>query len=67
MSAVAIAIGPVTASPVQINVTCDTRSGEEIKEIVGVLEVSVVAGEAVSIGITAGTPEEQAIADEETV
>lgn len=60
MSAVAKAVGPVTSTPVQVNVTVDAELDDEVREIVGVLEISVVAGEAVSIGISAGEPEEQA-------
>lgn len=45
--------------PVQVNVVADVVMGEEVKPLVGVLDVTVVAGETVSLGITAGTPEEQ--------
>jgi len=43
----------------QINVTADARLNEEVVPIVGVLDVTVQAGEAVSLGIATGTPEEQ--------
>lgn len=60
MSAVVKSVGPVTTSPVQINVTADADLGEGVVPLVGLLEVSVIAGEAVNVGIVAGTPEEQA-------
>ena len=57
MSAVATAVGPV--GPSQISVTADADLGSGTKQIVGTQDVDVVAGEAVSVGITAGTPEPQ--------
>lgn len=60
MSALAKAVGPVTTLPVQVNVTVDADLGDGVRHIVGVLEVSIVAGEAVSVGISASVPEEQA-------
>jgi hypothetical protein len=59
MSALVKAVGPITTAPVQVNVTADADLGAGTTPIVGLLEVSVVAGQAVSVGITAGTPEEQ--------
>jgi len=59
MTADAVAVGPVTSSPVQVNVTADADLGSGIQQIIGVLDVSVVAGQAVSVGISAGTPTEQ--------
>jgi hypothetical protein len=59
MTALVKAVGPITTSPVQVNVTVDADLGEGVRQIIGVLDISVVAGEAVSIGISAGTPEEQ--------
>jgi hypothetical protein len=44
----------------QINVVADADMGEGVVEIVGVLEVSVKAGAAASVAVTAGTPEEKA-------
>lgn len=59
LSAVITAVGPVTPTPVQINVTADADLGEGVKSITGLLEVSVVAGEAVGVAISAGSPEAQ--------
>jgi hypothetical protein len=59
LSAVIKAVGPTTATPVQINVTADADLGEGVKPITGLLEVSVIAGEAVAVAISAATPEEQ--------
>ena len=44
----------------QINVVADADMGEGVVETTGVLEVSVKAGAAASVAITAGTPEEKA-------
>lgn len=57
MSAVATAVGPL--GPSQIAVTADADLGAGVKPILGTQDVDVVAGEAVSVGITAGTPEPQ--------
>jgi len=40
----------------QINVTADADMGEGVKTISGMLEFEVVASEAASLGISAGTP-----------
>jgi hypothetical protein len=57
LSAVVVARG---AGETQISVTADADLDEgETREISGVLDVQVKAGEAVSVGIAAGTPEEQ--------
>ena len=47
-------------SDAQINVVADADMGEGVVEITGVLEVSVKAGAAASVAVTAGTPEEKA-------
>jgi hypothetical protein len=57
LSAVVRAVGPVGAA--QVNVTADARLGEEVVNLSGVLDVQVQAGEAVSLGIATGAPEEQ--------
>ena len=44
----------------QVNVVADADMGEGVVEITGVLEVSVKAGAAASVAVTAGTPEEKA-------
>lgn len=61
LSAVASAAGPLTAegASVQVSVTVDADLGEGTKEISGTLDVTVVAGAAVSVAINAGAPEEQ--------
>jgi hypothetical protein len=43
----------------QVNVVADADMGEGVVEITGVLEVSVKAGAAASVAVTAGTPEEK--------
>jgi len=60
MTATANAVGPLTTTPVQVSVTADADLGEGTRAIVGLLDLTVVAGEAVSVNISAGTPEEQA-------
>lgn len=42
----------------QVSVTVDADLGEGVTEITGVLDIEVKAGQAVSLGITAGTPTE---------
>lgn len=41
----------------QVNVTCDADLGEGVRTIAGVLELDIVAGEAVAIVINPGAPE----------
>ncbi len=41
----------------QVNVVADADLGDGVTEIAGALEVSVQASEAVSLNISAGTPE----------
>ena len=55
MSAVALPVGPL--GTVQVNVTADADLGAGIKPIAGVLDIQVEPGEAVSVNISAGTPE----------
>lgn len=57
LSAVARAVGPVGSA--QVNVTADARIGPDVVAISGTLDVTVQAGEAVTLGIGTGTPEEQ--------
>lgn len=52
--------GSTEIGHVQIQVTADADLGTGIRNITGVLEIDVVAGEAVTLGIIAGTPREQA-------
>jgi hypothetical protein len=41
----------------QVNVVADADLGDGVTEVVGALEVSVQASEAVNLSISAGTPE----------
>lgn len=50
----------VAAGTTQINVTADADLGDGVNELTGVLDVNVVAGQAVSLAISTGTVEEQA-------
>lgn len=43
----------------QVKVSADARLGADIKTITGILDVEVVAGEAVTLTINAGSPEEK--------
>ena len=51
-----------TVGHVQVTVSADARLGPDVSTITGVLEVDVVAAEAVSLGITAGEPVNQPVA-----
>ncbi len=44
----------------QISVTADADLGEGVTPIAGTIDIEVVGGQAVSLGIIAGTPQEQA-------
>jgi len=55
LSAVATAVGPLGTA--QVNVTADADLGSGIETITGLLDVNVVADKAVSVAISAGTPE----------
>lgn len=57
LSAVVVAQG---VGVTQVNVVADAKIGPEVKELAGVLEVQVSAAEAVTLGISASTPEDQA-------
>jgi hypothetical protein len=52
----ATAVGPTGTA--QVKVTADADIGEGTKNLTGLLDVEVVAAEAASLGLTAGTPEE---------
>ena len=54
-SAVATAAGGLGAA--QVSVVADADLGEGVRELTGVLDIEVLAAEAVELGITAGTPE----------
>lgn len=51
------AVGPLGTA--QVRVTGDADMGEGIRAIAGVLDVEIIAGDAVSIVIEPGVPEEQ--------
>lgn len=55
LAAMVVATGKMGTA--QISVTADAKIGEGISEIVGVISFDVKGGEAVALGITAGTPE----------
>jgi hypothetical protein len=57
LSATVTAVGKLGAA--QISVTADADMGAGTVPIAGVLDVSVVAGQAVSLSISTGTPEAQ--------
>jgi hypothetical protein len=46
---------------VQIRVTADADLGEGVELITGILDLEIAGGKAVSLGIIAGTPKEQAV------
>jgi len=54
-SAVVKSAGPVGTS--QVSVSADADLGEGVRTITGTLDIEVKAAEAVTLGITAGTPE----------
>lgn len=55
LSAVATAVGPLGTA--QVTVVADALIGEGTVELTGVLDVEVVASQAVSLVVAAGTPE----------
>lgn len=55
MSAVITANGPLGTG--QVTVSADADLGEGVTTLSGLLDVEVIAGQAVSLGIAAGTPE----------
>lgn len=50
------AVGP--AGTAQVNVKADAKMGPETKEIIGVLDVEIVAAEATVVEISAGVPQD---------
>ncbi|WP_321377058.1 hypothetical protein [Trichococcus shcherbakoviae] len=48
-----------TLGSTQVQVTADADLGDGVVPITGLLDVQVVGGDAVSLSIAAGTPEEQ--------
>lgn len=57
MSAVASAVGPLGTATV--SVTADADLGAGVTEIAGSLDITITAGSASTVTITAGTPTEQ--------
>lgn len=57
MSAIVRAAGPTGNA--QVVFRCDADLGEGVVELMGTLDVEVVAGQAVSVSIVAGAPREQ--------
>jgi hypothetical protein len=55
MSAYAFATGPLGTA--QISVQVDADLGEGVKLLVGTLDIEIIASDAVSLSIAAGTPE----------
>ena len=55
LSAVVTTVGPIGTA--QVSVTADADLGEGIKPLVGTLDVSVVASEAVFAIVASGAPE----------
>jgi hypothetical protein len=55
LSAVATAVGPLGTA--QVSVTADADLGQGITPLIGTLDIEVVASAAVSLNVTAGTPE----------
>ncbi len=56
LSAVVSALGPVGSA--QVTVRADARMGAEVREIVGTLDVSLVAAEAATLRLVPGVPTE---------
>lgn len=59
LTAVARAQGKLGSAKVEVK--ADARMGPEVSELTDSLDIEVAAGEAKSLGLTAGTPEEQAV------
>jgi hypothetical protein len=55
--AVVKAMGPTGNG--QVTVTADADLGEGIKHLTGILDVTIMAAEAVSLSVAAGVPEDQ--------
>ena len=57
MGARVFALGPLGAA--QVVVTADADLGEGVRQLQGILDVTVVAGEAVGLVVVPGAPEPQ--------
>lgn len=60
-TATAVAVGP--AGTAQISVRADADMGDGMREVVGVLDIEVIAGEASLIALSAGTAEAKPAAE----
>jgi hypothetical protein len=54
MSAVVSAAGPLGQA--QLSLTADARMGADVVPVIGLLDIEIVAGEAIKAVITAGSP-----------
>ena len=57
MSALVLAVGEIGVG--QVTVTIDADMGAGVRQITGIRDITIVGGEAASIVMTAGAPEEQ--------
>jgi hypothetical protein len=57
LSCVVLTTGSIGGA--QVSVSADADLGDGVEELVGTLEISVVGGAAVALGITAGQPEDK--------
>lgn len=55
LSATVVTLGPLGTS--QVSVAADADLGAGVRTLTGILDIEVVAAEAATLGITAGTPE----------
>lgn len=60
-SATAVAVGPVGTA--QVSVRADADIGDGAREVVGVLDIEVIAGEASIVALSAGTAEAKPAAE----
>lgn len=54
MSAIATAVGPLGTA--QVTVTADAAIGSDVRELKGLLDVEIIASEALNVTIVPGTP-----------
>ncbi len=59
LSAVAVAVGPLGSATVSVQADADMGSGTT--PVAGSLDIDITAGSAVTVSITAGTPEDQPV------
>lgn len=56
-----VAAATVNLGSVQISVSADADLGAGVETISGILDIDIVAGKAVSLGVITGTPREQVV------